>query len=109
MRPDHLIRSPRPISKGHSEPALAPRNARRIENPPEFFTSQDSLNLAAVTRRDEKRGMPDLAILSDSLWRRVFSASPDIIEEHSFRWRARRVVGVYTAGSSLFARQLHRD
>jgi len=28
---------------------------------------------------EEKRGMPNVAILSDSLWRRAFSARPDII------------------------------
>ena len=28
---------------------------------------------------EEKRGMPNVVILSDSLWRRAFSARPDII------------------------------
>ena len=52
---------------------------------------------------EEKRGMPNVAILSDSLWRRRFAAAPDIIgREILLNDTPYEIVGITPPGLRLF-------
>jgi putative ABC transport system permease protein len=61
------------------------------------------------TESDEKRGAPNIAVLSDSLWRRRFGADPDIIGKKVLLNDApHEVVGITPPELWLFrGRQLH--
>jgi putative ABC transport system permease protein len=79
---------------------------------PEFF---DTLGVKPqlgrwFTRKEESRGMADVAILSDSLWRRSFAADPKIIgQKILLDGSPHEIVGVTPPEMRLFhGRQLHR-
>jgi predicted permease len=61
------------------------------------------------TRQEENRGAPNVAVLSDSLWRRRFAADPDIVGKSIFlNDVSYEIIGITPPALRLFrGRQLH--
>src|SRR5262249_26221463 len=92
--------------------AAYPETLGVLKISPEFF---DTLGVKPqlgqwFTRKEEGRGMADVAILSDSLWRRTFGANPKIIGQKILLDGApHEIVGVTPPSMRLFhGWQLHR-